>query len=381
MNDKINDETKDIFESLDEQEQERRSTEPSESLLSTIDTEHLLEREREFKDVEKHWVRKEGWLRVARTIADDKRKTTQKNGIRYLTLPAYYRLDISLLLENGLIEITEMGNDGAPAEIFVVGFEEEPTKFGRMESQVPRLKLSGATKLEDALIDSNNEYHHQLSALFPFDVINLDLTTSLSPLREPPYSNTLQAIDKIFQLQAGYGLRWGLFLTFRNLPSEWREETINQLASNLQENLEGDPKVLEAFQRRYGQDNVNQLRKSDLNRCISQSVAKWVIDRGHHNGFAGKLENCYFYERYNPGKTNYLIYKQLFTFSAKNINPANIPTKGIPKQGWMADDLIGSINRHLPEDVQETLLKLSNKKPAIFEDLEKEINDLCNLVN
>jgi len=370
-----------IYKALDERDQESRLDAPSESMLAEIDSEVLREREREFRDVEKHWVRKNGWLRIVKEIAAKKSKVLGKpTGIRYLTLPGYYRLDVSLLLQNHLIEVTEADDSGNPKEIYVAGFEAELTKFGRMETQMPKLKLFGAAKLEDALISSRNKYYLQLKNLFPFDAINMDLTTSLTPRHEGPYSPTLKAIETIFQLQSGNGLPWALFLTFRNVHSEWETGAFDQLTTNLQSNLVEEPRALEAFQKLYNRNRVDELRDSDPINCISQAVAKWLIDRAHAYGFTGTLENCYFYTRYNTA-VPYSIYKHLMVFSRAEVNPAQIPTKTIPKQAWMSNDLVEAINRHRPLDVERKLLEISDRAPNSLLDLKEEINSLCKLVH
>lgn len=182
-----------------QQESQLKSRIPDESSIANQDAEKVREREREYKDVEKHWVRREIWLKIAQDLERQTRKTYNR-GLRYMTLPAYYRIDVELLHRENLIEVVSRNNDGEADELYVVGFEAEATKFGRMAVLNPKLKLFGHSPLEKALIDKTNDYYHQVRTLFPFEIINFDLTTSLTPKREGPFSDTLIAIDTIFDL-------------------------------------------------------------------------------------------------------------------------------------------------------------------------------------
>jgi len=372
-----------LFNQLDEEAvQEHKDMRNDTSLLSGINTELLLEREREYRDLEKHWVRKNAWLKIAQRIIQSNREVqVNPGGLRYLTLPAYYRLDVSLLLRENLIEVTERADDGQPAQVYVAAFESDPTKFGRMHGQIPRFKLLGASSIEKALVDDKNEYYHQLRELFPFDIVNLDLTTSLTPRNEGPYSQTMQAVETVFELQSARSVPWALFLTFRNLPSDWERAAKQQLFNNLQDNLHQFPKVLEAFQKLYQVHNVEYLTNKNERLCISQSVAKWIVDRAHHYKFSLDLMEIYFYTRHNKGLPPYDIYKQVFIFSKNKLNYANIPTRGLPLQTWMEDDILKCVEKHKCIDVEMRILKASEiQHQDIFASLEQEIDDLCKLI-
>lgn len=380
-----NDHMSSFFDQLDgELEQELRVTTPAESILEGINPEILREREREYRDVEKHWVRKNAWLKTARSILDEKKLVLPNTqGLRYLTLPAYYRLDVSLLLQENLIEVTQVDHENKPTQVSVAAFESDPTKFGRMQGQSPRFSLLGATTIEKALTEPKNAYYYQLRELFPFDVINFDLTTSLTPRHEGPYSSTLQAIETVFELQSAraYGLPWALFLTFRNLPSDWEENALRQLLTNLQDNLDTYPSVLEAFQKRYNFYNVTGLERNDIKRCISQAVAKWLVDRGHHHKFSLSSLSSYYYSRYNTSLPPYDIYKHVLIFSKRGLNKANIPIKGLPPQTWMEEDLVKCIDSHKCFDVESNILSTSYRgRGNLFEDLQVEIDQLCRII-
>jgi hypothetical protein len=172
-----------------EAEQDKIAIQQSDSYLATADPKQLEQREREYHDIEKHWARWI-WLRDAQTVS-------RENGrkIKYLGLPAYYRLDISLFQKHGLLESAET-EDGSPV-LAVAAFETDPTKFARMTSQSPALQLLALSPVEEALTNKKNKYYSELLKLFPFDVVNLDLTTSLTPQHEGPYSTVMRAIEEV----------------------------------------------------------------------------------------------------------------------------------------------------------------------------------------
>lgn len=361
-----------------EEKQEQDVVEGRSSFIASVNADLFKEREREYRDIEKHWVRTKVWLRAAKQIAE--RKGSERS-LRYLTLPAYYRIDVSLLLREQLIQVTQTGENGQAEEIYVAAFETDPTKYGRMSGQTPSFKLFGRTEVEKALTDPSNPYYRELQDLFPFDVVNLDLTTSLTPRHEGPYTKTMEAIETIFRRQAGACTNWALFLTVRNMPVNWQASTIDQLYHNLQQNLDEHPKVLESFSNLYHVTTVAELVEREPKTCISQSVLKWIVDRSHHHNFKLDSNACYRYVRKPEGLDPYDIYKHVLVFSEGVIHQATIPTKGIPTQSWMIDDLASCVEKHKCKNVQEEIKKLSHSAPHVIRDLTQDIDVLCRVID
>lgn len=124
-------------------------------------------------------------------------------------MPAYYRLHVSLLLKHGLLASAK-GPTGDPV-LAVATFETDPTKHARMMSQSPEMQLLALSSVEDALTDKKNKYYSELLELFPFDVLNLDLTTSLTPQHEGPYSRVMRALEEIMMRQGSPPRKLGPF--------------------------------------------------------------------------------------------------------------------------------------------------------------------------
>lgn len=359
--------------------QEESAFEDGNSRLIGKDANLIKKREEEYRDIPKQWVRREVWLKTAKSILKKKRRKGNAKGIRYLTLPAYHRLDVSLFLKEGLLEITE-GNKGKPEEIYVAAFENDPAKFALMKRHMPSFKLFGCESIEKVLTDENNKYYHELRSLFPFDVINLDLTTSLTPEHEGPYSKTMDAVDTIFDIQSGQGIDWALFLTFRNVPEDLERGARKQLFKNLQDNIDNNPEILEAFQNRYQKNSVQDLEKSDVKKCISQSIVKWLVDRAHQHKFKVGSIQIHYYQRLNVGIPKYEIYKHVLELTPAGINPAHIPTKNIPAQPWMTRDLKKCIAQHKCKDVEDITVRLLENAPSKYTDLEDEVEALCKMI-
>jgi hypothetical protein len=361
---------KSILDKLsEEEEQEKIAKDVSSSYSGLQYPEILREREREYRDVEKHWVRR-CWLDVAKGI-----KQANNRPVTYLTLPALYRLDVSLLYNAGLLSVTAPADEEPIVE--VAGFEIDPTRHGRMSSVSPRLRLFGFTTIEKAILDPKNPYHSDLFKMFPFDVVNLDLTTSLTPKHEGPYSEVMQAINEVIKRQSQHPGRWALFLTFRNMKAEWEMNALKEFLSNLQSNLDVFAKVREAFNQKYHYPSVEQFFSEHPSKTISQAVVKWLVDRAHANEAQLMSLQSYFYTRYEA-KPPYIISKLIMTFAKGNVSRLAIPMKSTPRQGWMDDDLITCVSKHTYTDVEEILLKSSTDR---FLELENEVAKLCALID
>ena len=80
-----------ILDILDvEGQQEESAFADENSILLGKDSDLIRKRAQEYRDTQKHWVRRNIWLESVKSIAQKKREKT----IRYLTLPALHRLDV-----------------------------------------------------------------------------------------------------------------------------------------------------------------------------------------------------------------------------------------------------------------------------------------------
>ena len=364
------DPVKKVVEELShEADQDKAAVERSQSYLAAADPAQLEHREREYRDVEKHFVRNI-WLRYAQSVAGENSRK-----IKYLALPAYYRLDVSLFQKHNVLDSTET-SDGKTI-LAVSAFETDPTKFARMMSQSPAMQLLALSSVEEALTDKKNKYYFELLKLFPFDVVNLDLTTSLTPQHEGPYSTVMRAIEEIMVRQASHAGDWALFLTFRNVADEWEETALETFLNNLQRNLDQHPEVRDSFVTAYNCTSVKKLSDQDMKKAITQSVIKWLVDRAHHYGIRLVGSRSYYYQRYEA-PASYTITKLMLRLTRGEIADTVIPTKDVPRQTWMNQDLLRCIERNQRRDVEEILL---SGPPEKLVKLETEIDELIKMAD
>jgi hypothetical protein len=364
------DPVKKVIEELShEAEQDKAAVGQAQSYLTTADPEQLEHREREYRDVEKHFVRN-NWLRYAQGVAGE-----NKRKIKYLALPAYYRLDVSLFQKHNILDSTETA-DGKTI-LAVAAFETDPTKYARMMSQSPAMQLLALSSVEEALTDKKNKYYFELLKLFPFDVVNLDLTTSLTPQHEGPYSTVMRALEEIMVRQAAHAGEWALFLTFRNVSDEWEAAALETFLNNLQRNLDQHPEVRDSFVTAYNCTSVKKLSDQNMKNAITQSVIKWLVDRAHHYGIRLVASRSYYYQRYEA-PAPYTITKLMLRLTRGEFADSVIPTKDVPRQTWMNQDLLRCIERNQRRDVEEILY--SGPREKLLR-LESEIEELIRIAD
>lgn len=334
------------------------------SFLLSANASNLVRREMEYNDPEKQFVRGE-WLRYAGEL--NKRLGRQ---LSYLTLPAYYRIDVTMMLEKDfLAKRRENGRD----VLKVAAFETDPTKFARMRVLSPEFRVFGNCRLEDAMTDPKNIYHDDLRRMFPFDMINFDLTTSLTPQHEGPYSRVMQALEEVMKRQASSYDEWVLFLTFRNSEAEWEQTALNVFIDNLQSNLDQWPSVRDKFVGKLQVNNAKALQKKDPSSAIIQSVAKWLVDRGHTYGIGCEKIDSYRYQRYSEGLDPYTISKLLMRFKRGPRTQAIIPTKATVRETWMETDLVRCIEQNKHKDIEALLLDRDGRLETIAAETERLI--------
>lgn len=340
----------------EEQAQEKAS---AETLLDAISATKVIERESEYLDPEKHWVRTNVWLKAAKSVYES--LGDFKRSLKYLTLPGYHALDVRLLYRNRLILPQSDG-------VFpVAAFETDPSKFGHLSTSPYRFRLLGECAIETSLLDEQDPYYQPLLDLFPFDLVNLDFTTSLTPQGEGPYSGLMKAIDTVLKRQSMKRRgKWALFLTYRTLKSDWNDDTLETLRTNVQHNLDQHPAFQSAFLEKYRVANVKSAWDASQELCISQAVSKWIYDRAHVHSLRVSSTKCVEYRR-NPLKTpRYNIFKQVFQFEPGLVSNA-LPTKGKVTEAWMVTNLVDCVNRHTPTDVTDEIL-------------QKEVNQGANVI-
>jgi hypothetical protein len=351
-----------------EADQEKAVEENTGSYFSAAPAEEVLRRRaREYDDLPKHLVRTHHWLKVARALHKAK-----GSGLRLLTLPGRYAIEVGLYHRNGLLE--QLAGEEGDDSLYVVGFETNPEVYGLLLSSRPRLLRLFDGSLVETLTNFASKTHQELVALFPFDIINLDLTVNLVAPSEGPYGPVPAAIHECFKLQGAQPHDWALMLTFRaGLPETdpsavgiWREE--------YQRNLEQHVAVKDACYETYSSSTVNELFARDAEEALGQCAAKWIADQGHATDWRIVSSKHLRYQREYENGT-YTIRKLVFRFSRAKLPQYAMPTKTVPTVPWHLDDLV-KVVKSQSQDIDRFLERLRETKADYVDTLLREIEAL-----
>lgn len=327
----------------------------------------MVRRAREYDDLPKHVVRRKHWLTVATALHQAKGK-----GLRLLTLPGRHALEVALYEKNGLLERTEGGDDTEP-EIYVVGFETSPEVFGLLQAGRFRFKRLFDGDLVQALADGNSKHRRELAALFPFDVVNLDLTVNLVAPSEGPNGPVLIAIRECFKLQGAQQHDWALMLTFRAGLAETDQNALDTWRTEFQRNLDEHPAVKEACHAAHGSVSATDLFARNEEEALSQFAAKWIVDQAHAHDWKVVSSKHLRYHRDHPGG-RYSIRKIVFRFSTGTVPRHTIPTRRAAPLAWHIDDLV-TVVRAKSIDIEEAVNRLRTHE-TYWKELETEIEEL-----
>lgn len=356
-----------IIKSLDrEAEQESLAEDHRESFFDGAPSEEVIVgRAREYDDIEKHLVRREEWLAVAKKLF------AEKGGpLRLLTLPGRHRLEIELYRDAGLFGAGDL------EELPVVGFETSPDVFGLLATTRPSFLKLYHDDLLQTLIDTKRRFHEELLGLFPFDIINLDLTINLVAPSEGPYGPVLEAIRQCFKLQGTQTRNWALMVTFRAVREETSDDLIQKLVAQYQENLEGHPKVKEACYSQYGTTSASKILESNPEEALAVFAAKWIVEQAHSFDLRlVRYRRLAYVRDYERSPRRYTICKLILTFSKERLPPYEVPGRAVPVLSSHIDDLVEVVKRR-ERNVTEMVRSLEKSSPQYLATLEGEIERL-----
>jgi hypothetical protein len=352
-----------LIESLEvEKAQEKRATGDADSPFADAPAEEVwVERAREYDDKVKHLVRKRSWLKTAKNLRDEK-----GSGLRVLTLPGRYRLEIELYRKNGVL-------DDDRDQLEVVGFESSPEIFGLLNVMQPPLERLFFGDLVKALGDPDGEIYPELAGLFPFDIVNLDLTVNLITQSDAPYAPVLKAIRECIRLQTPKNGEWALMLTFRWDPSvQVNPDSFVRLKEEFDSNLKQHPAVRKACGQLHNVTTGEAFYTQDPEEAIARFAAKWVVDQAHAFEWRVKRSEQIRYDRETPAGS-YSIRKIVLVFKRGSISRHDLPGKAIPTQTWQVEDLETVVGVGRTTDYDERLAALGDTERAA---LQAELDQL-----
>jgi len=247
----------------------------------------------------KQYVREYGWLAAAR-----RRKTALKKNrdLRYFTLCSLEAIDIKTLCKYGILSREATGYLSTFACEWDKELVEEIARVvgsnfwsGAFEDFVSKLYSNG-NSLRDKLKEQN---------LFPFDIYNLDFTGSCIPDDQPPYSETLEALTRLIDLQHKEEQDFDIFLTFRAKEEKDNEEAIEQLVTLLNDNCEKYPEAKKALDKNYS--NVDVLRSAKYEHFLAIAIPKFLSGIAKDHRYKLNISPSYKYKRKDPSGDPYYI--------------------------------------------------------------------------
>ena len=219
---------------------------------------------------------------------------TRAAGPRYFTLCAKEAIDVRYFRQCGVLPF-DSGKRSYPTVTFV---EREAQDYAFIAETLGQTRLGLLGDLEAILLHPAYfpDEHRRLLATFPHDVVNLDFTGEVVRRNDPPYSDTLKAIEKLVELQSNSDLqRWHLFLTFRAAAATTSRPGAKQLRTILENNLADD----EAKKAYGNRPSPPKMFKEQFSEVIRLGAAKVVAAKAAGCGFRMTIHGSYRYPR-NP---------------------------------------------------------------------------------
>jgi len=340
------------------------------SFFSNMDSrEVVLRRAREYDDVPKHLVRTECWLKLARSL-----HTACGRGLRLLTLPGRYALEVGLYHKHRLLA-TVAREDGQEC-VAAVGFETSPESYGILQGSRPKFQRLFDANLIEVMNGSDVAAKRDLMALFPFDIINLDLTVNLVAPSEGPYGPVPAAIRECIKLQGAQQADWALMLTFRAGLTETDQRAIDFWRDEYQKNLDEHAMIRSACYDTYGVASAEELFAKDGEEALGQCAAKWIAEQAHATDWQVVETRHLCYKRRFDVDRVYSIRKIVFRFRRKKLPEYAMPSRVTPVVGWHVEDLVGVVKGARSKNVDDQLEGLNKKSGSYIGRLEAEIEEL-----
>lgn len=296
-----------------------------------------------YRDLKKHYVRLEGWLPVFKRYA-----LLRQGKVQYLTLCAKEAIDVRYFRIKGLLHY-DSKQKTYPTVTFV---ERDAQDYAVIAETLGTTRLGIKGDLESILMkpDENADDSKRLRKSFPYDIINLDFTGEVVRANDPPYSQTMHAVERVVELQHGAGsLGWHMFLTFRACSQTANHEADQQIQGIIETNLQ-NATALEAYGDRPALAALIQAQYEEFLRI---GIMKFLAGCASRQGYEFIPGHTYTYRR-DPqdGGPIYHIVKLIVEF--RLITPArNIPN---PRRAIAAyDNAVPRIFRSQPVDVVDRL--------------------------
>jgi hypothetical protein len=318
-----------------------------------------------YKDITKHYVRLNGWLPVFQRYS-----TLRRGQPRYLTLCAKYAIDVRYFRQKGFLPYDEKQKI-YPTVTFI---EKDPQDYAIIAESLGTTRLAIRGGLEEILVDpaGNLQDSERLRNSFPYDIINLDFTGQVARADDPPYSDTIRAIERIIEFQnASNSSAWHMFLTFRACLETSNHEADNELREIIEGNLQNAQAHAAYGTRLAPGDLIRQHYYEFLRIGIMKFLAHSALNRG----YACTLDSSYVYPRNPEQGPAYHILKLIVEFVPTR-TPGQLPN--VHRDRVAYERCVPQIFRSQAIDVKKQLSSAQTRKQLqtdlrpVLDELEQE---------
>lgn len=319
-----------------------------------------------YRDIKKHFVRSEGWLPIFRRYVQ-----LRHGEVRYLTLCAKEAIDVRYFRMRGVLRY-DRKQRLYPTVTFV---ERDAQDYATIAETLGKTRLGIKGDLESILVnpEQNAENSRKLRQSFPYDIINLDFTGEVVRADDPPYSQTIRAIERIVELQHESDCaNWHMFLTFRACPETANHQADQELRQIIEGNLR-NPQAEEAYGPR---PLPAELVATQYEEFLRLGVMKFLAGCAPQRGYEFLPGHSYTYSRTpQDGGPEYHIVKIIAEF--RSIRDAqNIPNQHRAHAAY--ENAVPRIFRSQPVDVPDRLADRATRN-RIQQDLEPVLQELYAL--
>lgn len=319
-----------------------------------------------YRDVKKHYVRLNGWLPVFRECWG-----RRGDNLNYLTLCAKAAIDVRYFRQKGVLPY----NDEQKIYPTLTFVERDAQDYAVIAEALGTTKLGIKGDLEAILVSpaQNAENAARLESSFPYDIINLDFTGEVVRAGDPPYSQTIRAIERIIQLQSESDCPlWHMFLTFRACRETSNHEADGELRAIIEGNLRN-----QRARTAYGtRPSPRDLRQQLYQEFLRIGMTKFLASSSSQRGYGCTLENSYIYPR-SPREhgPSYHIVKLVVRFNAIR-GSRNLPNPERARAAY--ENAVPQIFSSRPVDVNAALqtpatwLTTQNDLQPVLDELQEQ---------
>ncbi|MBN1188220.1 MAG: hypothetical protein JXA46_00555 [Dehalococcoidales bacterium] len=255
------------------------------------------------------------WVEEVKSIA---KKNPDSEVPWYLTLSGAEGRDIQLIIDQGLIQLTEVNSISDVHQGKIVAVERNNQAILQLQKRFIGLRIKEVNFSELIRNDSNFTWPQgEDIKCCCAHIINLDLNTSLMARQENEriIFPVVEWIKKLCTIRTPKFKKWVLCLTL-HAQIDWSDEISEYMSSFLSENIGREPVFANYCKRLFGEElysylsqgvqtDFKQFNRTDQQKLIMVIVPKMISRLVHNDGWQVHTQNnlCYGSEGHAPMAT------------------------------------------------------------------------------